>query len=54
MSIDKDNISPELNSWDDVKSDLYEAALLIGNGASCAVWEGFDYPSLFTNGVISN
>ncbi len=47
MSITKDEISPELNSWDAIRSDFEGASLLVGNGASCAVWESFNYRSLF-------
>jgi hypothetical protein len=34
-------------SWDDVQRRASWSALLIGNGASRAVWDGFSYGSLF-------
>jgi Domain of unknown function (DUF4917) len=40
-------ISSDLPSWDEVKATHEWGAILIGNGASRAVWEGFSYRSLF-------
>ncbi|WP_419736749.1 DUF4917 family protein [Pseudomonas sp. COR18] len=39
----------ELEDWDAVRADLPFTGLLIGNGASLAVWPGFSYDSLFEN-----
>ncbi len=34
-------------SWSDVSKEFRRGAILLGNGASRAVWEGFNYKSLF-------
>ena len=43
--------SSELASWEEVKKSLEKTSdrmnLLIGNGASQAVWEGFGYKSIY-------
>ncbi|MEH2248409.1 DUF4917 family protein [Nostoc sp.] len=42
------SIDEKLNSWDEIKSQFdEESGILIGNGFSCAVWEKFQYPSLY-------
>lgn len=41
------DISPELQSWNDVEDAASWDALLLGNGASMAVWSKFGYTSLF-------
>lgn len=50
-------ISPELAGWDVVKATAGWSALLVGNGASRAVWDGFAYQSLYSkacgNGIAS-
>jgi hypothetical protein len=43
----RDQISSELQPWSDYEESVSWQALLIGNGASRAVWERFSYPSLF-------
>jgi hypothetical protein len=40
-------ISSDLPSWEEIKATHEWGAILIGNGASRAVWEGFSYNSLF-------
>jgi Domain of unknown function (DUF4917) len=39
--------SGSLSSWGEVENSAPWASILLGNGASCAVWQGFEYPSLF-------
>jgi hypothetical protein len=39
--------TPELTSWDEVESSADWTGLLVGNGASVAVWGDFGYDSLF-------
>ncbi|UZE27833.1 DUF4917 family protein [Pseudomonas asplenii] len=39
----------ELEDWNAVRADTPFTGLLIGNGASLAVWPGFSYDSLFEN-----
>lgn len=36
-----------LENWNDIKSRCNWDGLLIGNGASCNIWEHFRYPSLY-------
>jgi Domain of unknown function (DUF4917) len=36
-----------LKSWDDVKDSAKWKGLLVGNGASIAIYSGFEYKSLF-------
>jgi hypothetical protein len=40
-------IDDSLESWENVKDAEDWSGLLVGNGASRAVWEKFDYPSLY-------
>ena len=40
-------IDTRLFSWEELDVSRPEASLLLGNGASCAVWSRFAYPSLF-------
>ncbi len=40
-------LNEQLETWDDLAESEEYTGLLIGNGASRAVWEGFAYPSLF-------
>lgn len=42
-----EDFGPSLRNWADVARGLDRAAILVGNGASLAVWEGFAYDSLF-------
>jgi hypothetical protein len=44
MSISKD---PSLLTWDDAVLKVPRSALLVGNGASIAVWDKFSYDSLY-------
>jgi Domain of unknown function (DUF4917) len=39
-------VDDTLATWADLK-DIPWTGLLIGNGASCAIWDGFKYTSLF-------
>lgn len=39
---------PSLMNWTDVVAIVPPSALLMGNGASMAVWKGFSYQSLYT------
>ncbi len=41
------SIDAELEHWDNIKSRHEWEGLLVGNGASLAVWEGFRYESLY-------
>ena len=40
-------LDDRLETWEQVRNELAFSGLLLGNGASRAVWEKFDYPSLF-------
>lgn len=42
-------IDESLNSWSDIKGQFCSAGsgILLGNGFSCAVWDKFNYPSLY-------
>lgn len=42
MSIDE-----RLEDWNDLRAEVAYSGLLIGNGASRAIWEGFAYESLY-------
>lgn len=41
------SIDAELKHWDDIKERHEWEGLLVGNGASLTVWEGFQYESLY-------
>lgn len=42
------NIHADLEDWNDLKPEmLHRPNLLLGNGASVAIWRGFSYTSLF-------
>ncbi|MGB3496231.1 MAG: DUF4917 family protein [Elainellaceae cyanobacterium] len=43
------NINQTLNlyDWPEIRDDHKWTGLLMGNGASCAVWQNFSYTSLF-------
>lgn len=43
----KKNIDPGLEDWPKVRGDLNFTGILIGNGASLAIWDLFGYDSLF-------
>jgi hypothetical protein len=40
-------ITDELSDWSDIAGTMSWESLLIGNGASRAIWERFSYPSLY-------
>lgn len=40
-------IDGQLKDWSELKNDIKCTGILIGNGASRAIWEEFGYPSLF-------
>jgi hypothetical protein len=42
-------ITDELHDWDDIRKRYEGGGLLIGNGASLAVWDNFSYGSLYEN-----
>jgi hypothetical protein len=42
-----DRLTADLLDWEDVRDKRTWSALLVGNGASIAIWPRFDYPSLF-------
>lgn len=43
-----DSIDEKLQSWDQIKAQFdRESGILLGNGFSCAVWDKFEYPSLY-------
>jgi len=42
------NLVKQLHEWTDIQAEFSNAALLIGNGGSRAIWEDFKYQSLFT------
>jgi len=42
-----DKLTAKLKSWADCEGSAKWESLLLGNGASRAVWEKFGYPSLF-------
>ncbi len=44
---DQDEISADLPPWDNVAKKEDWSGILLGNGASIAVWDGFRYSSLF-------
>lgn len=44
-------MSHTLNKWDDIKSTFQDSTLLLGNGASMAVWKKFGYQSLYDYAV---
>lgn len=41
------NFDGDLRDWADIQAEFAGGSLLIGNGASCAVWEKFSYTSLY-------
>jgi len=41
------SIDESLKKWDHIKDEYDWHGLLIGNGASCNIWDGFRYPSLY-------
>jgi hypothetical protein len=45
--VSRDRITSELQPWSDYAESASWQAVLIGNGASRAVWDRFSYPSLF-------
>ena len=38
--------NPKIYAWKEIKEDFKEK-LVLGNGASIAVWDGFKYDSLY-------
>ncbi len=51
------NPDERLENWEELRQKIKPTGLLIGNGASLAVWENFAYESLFEvakNGIESN
>src|SRR5216684_2283009 len=51
MSRQQTSIDAELEDWNNIK-DRYEwKGLLVGNGASLAIWEGFNYKSLYKTAI---
>ena len=46
-AFEPDQLTGELRPWDDVKGMKDWSGLLLGNGASVAIWRKFDYRSLF-------
>ncbi|AZE47191.1 hypothetical protein C4K04_1501 [Pseudomonas chlororaphis] len=47
--MDFQEFDTDLEDWNALRASTPIAGLLIGNGASCAVWEDFAYDSLFEN-----
>lgn len=47
MSISEPAANADLVAWDDVPNSLTTSGLLLGNGASRAIWNGFQYDSLY-------
>lgn len=43
LNMDKEKIV--IYEWEDIRDD-YGEKLILGNGASMAIWEGFSYKSL--------
>lgn len=43
----------ELEKWSDVEDDCSWPTLLVGNGASINLWNGFAYPGLYERGNLS-
>lgn len=43
----QDYVDDHLEDWSDIQDGFEDCGLLIGNGASCAVWDKFKYVSLF-------
>jgi len=43
----QDYVDAYLEEWSDIQDEFADSGLLIGNGASCAVWDKFKYPSLY-------
>lgn len=41
------DLTENLDTWEDVRSKAEFTGILVGNGASRAIWSGFDYESLF-------
>lgn len=45
-------IDGSLRDWDDLKDETYGwNGILLGNGASIAVWDNFNYPSIFIQAI---
>ena len=40
-------IDESLENWNDVKKDIHFTGILVGNGASRNIWQGFAYDSLY-------
>ncbi len=45
-SLSGSNLDAKLETWNDVVNDGEYSGLLVGNGMSCAIWNGFSYSSL--------
>jgi len=41
------DISGDLNNWDDIKDREPWSGILVGNGSSIAVWDNFRYSSIY-------
>ena len=41
------HVDAELSAWENVAEQIERPAILIGNGASCAIWDRFRYQSLY-------
>lgn len=47
MTARSDTLTGDLRSWEEIQEEFAGGGLLVGNGASRAVWDGFDYGSLY-------
>lgn len=43
----KRHLGSELESWENIEQNFRRSEILIGNGASCAIWDKFRYSSLY-------
>jgi hypothetical protein len=51
MNSTQDHLDATLEHWNNIKDEYDWSGLLVGNGASLAVWEGFKYPSLYNKAL---
>ena len=50
----QDYVDAHLEDWSDIQDEFVDSGLLIGNGASCTVWDRFKYPSLYEKAQSNN
>src|SRR2546427_736567 len=54
MMVARYGLDDHLETWDEVRTRIDFTRILIGNGASLAVWDGFAYDSLYNVALTLN